>query len=432
MKRYLARLRELTLLIVEDDDFQRIALIKIIKKIGVTNVIGASNGKEALKIINNQPIDIIICDLSMPTMDGLELIRFLGLNHFKGSIMLSSAMDESLIRSASNMAKGYVLNVIGAITKPLQPVVLLKCLMKHFLPRSQTTALQPTFNITAKDLEKAIKDKEIVPFFQPQVCFETGEFISVEALARWQHSKFGLISPIAFIQVAEDNDLMVELTELIYTKSINKLSSLPNTFDKLALSINISPKSISDDIIQYLLLNLDTRINNRARKITLEITEHGSIEEHQKAIEALSRLRMHGFSLALDDFGTGNSTMEQVSNFPFTELKIDKSFVDNMLNDPNSLIIIESCVNLAKRLKLKIVVEGVENLKQWEILKRLGCDLCQGYFVAKPVPITRLESTIEHWNKKYACMMQSKLDTKSLKNENTSSLDNNSLPLLAM
>lgn len=401
MSKYLNALKKITILVVEDHKFQRLTLVQMINKLEVKEVLSASDGEEALNIVRNRNIDIVISDLSMPKMDGLALMRHLSNADYKGSIIVSSAMDDGLIRSASNMAKSYDLNLLGAIGKPLNPTKLLKCLITHFSNQQGTTRSQSQFQLTSSEVENAIANEEIVPHFQPQVSFKTGKLVGVEALARFNHPTFGVIGPNAFIHIAEANNLIGELTELMYVKSLKQLDQLPKAFAKLKLSINVSPTSLTDDIIQYLLLNLCAKNNKTTREITIEITEQASFSEYKVALEVLSRLRMNGFNLSLDDFGTGYSTIENMSLFPFTELKIDKSFVDNIDTDPNALFIVESTIELAKKLKLQTVAEGVETESQWRLLSGLGCDVCQGYYVAKPLLVEQLIPAMKNWHQKY-------------------------------
>ncbi|MBU2970127.1 EAL domain-containing response regulator [Pseudoalteromonas sp. C2R02] len=401
MEKYIRALKKLSVLVVEDDHFQQTALVHMINRLHIHDVETASDGIFALEILSNRNVDIIICDLSMPNMDGLALIRELSEQNFTGSVLLSSAMDRSLIRSATNMINTYGLKLLGAINKPAEPKTLLKYLLSHYQIKKNKLNENLSIKLTHNEIEQAIKNQDLVPFFQPQICMETGNIISVESLVRLKHPKYGVLSPIAFLDAIEENNMMAELTEIMYLTSINSMAKLPVTLKHLNLSINISASSLNNNIVEYLLLNLETDHIMQQRKITLEITEQVCIAEYKSAIEILSRLRMRGFDLAVDDFGTGYSTMEQISQFPFNEMKIDRAFVSKMDSEESAYIIVESCILLAKNLGLRIVAEGVENIHQWKLLKELRCDVAQGYFISKPVPIENLHIVNEKWQKQF-------------------------------
>ena len=402
MKEHIGKLARLNVLVVEDDKFQRLALMQLLKRIGILNIVPAEDGQQAIEKTKQQSFDIILCDLSMPNMDGLALIHQLGDNNFTGSILLCSAMDESLLRSSTSMAKELKINVLGAMCKPVEPVKLLRNLLKHFEVKQQSSERNFSFELTREDLDNAFTNQQIVPYFQAQVCLKTGALLGYEALARWQHPTYGLIPPDSFIALAEKSEQIIELTEIVFRRSIEQLNLLPEALSAVKLAVNISPKNLENDVVQAMIFNLDKKLNsNKKQKITIEVTEQSAIKSMSRALEVLSRFRMHGFNLSIDDFGTGYSTMEQISQLPFNELKIDRSFVSKMDTDTNALIIVESCIRLAKRLKLKTIAEGVENSRQWHLLVRLGCDYCQGYYIAKPEPIERLPLAINNWKKTY-------------------------------
>jgi EAL domain-containing protein (putative c-di-GMP-specific phosphodiesterase class I)/FixJ family two-component response regulator len=405
MKEHKGKLASLNILVVEDDKFQRLAIIQILKRIGVKSIEPAEDGQQAIAKIKHQTFDIILCDLSMPNMDGLALIRQLGDNNFSGSIIMCSAMDESLLRSSSSMAKGWNINVLGAMSKPVEPVKLLKNLLKHFDVKQKRSEQNFTFELNHQDLDTAFIHQQILPYFQAQVCLKTGDLLGYEALVRWQHPTYGLIAPDNFIPLAEQTNQIIELTEVVFRLSLEQLNSLPETLSAVKLAINISPKNLDNNVVQSMLLSLDKKLNNKKQVITIEVTEQSAIKCMSSALEVLSRFRMHGFNISMDDFGTGYSTMEQISQLPFNELKIDRAFVSKMDTDASALIIVESCIRLAKKLKLKTIAEGVENSLQWHLLERLGCDYCQGYFISKPEPIELLPLAIDSWNRNYQIML---------------------------
>ncbi|WP_019027626.1 EAL domain-containing response regulator [Colwellia piezophila] len=401
MENNIRKLFGLNVLVVEDDSFQRHALTQILKRVGVITIMSATDGEEALELIKSHAFDVVICDLSMPNMDGLALIRRLSECDYKGSILLLSAMEESLLRSAAKMVDIFNLNMLAALSKPVKPAELTKALLKHFEQSQHSQNTKPTIELSAQELDIALAQQKIMPYFQPQVSLHDGTLLGFESLARWQHPSYGLVAPDYFIELAEKTDQIHQLTELMFRESICQLNTLSDMPSPVKLAINVSHKNLESNAIQTLLINLDKNLNNKNHKITIEITEQTTTKNPAMALEVISRFRMHGFNMSIDDFGTGYSSMEQLSELPFNELKIDRQFVGKMDTDKNALIIVESCIRLAKRLKLKTIAEGVENATQWRLLKRLGCDYCQGYLISKPVPVEQISEKMNAWYKTY-------------------------------
>lgn len=399
------RFQNITVLVVEDDSFQSLALVQLLKRIGIIKIMSATDGQEALAVISQYKIDIIICDLSMPNMDGLALIRCMSERDFQGSVLLLSAMEECLLRSAAKMATMFNLNILGAIAKPVDPSTLQRYLLTHFDQGINVAKNGLLVEITPQEMDVAFVQHQLRPYFQAQVSLKDGSLHGFESLVRWQHSKYGLLTPDSFLELVEQSDHTLELTELMFQESIKALNQMPKPLCETKIAINILPKNLLDSGFQSMMMTLSNQLNDRKKSVTVEVTEQNAIENPAMALEVLSRLRMHGFNLSIDDFGTGYSTMEQLSKLPYSELKIDREFVSAMDTDPEALIIVESCIRLAKKLKLETVAEGVENSRQWLILKQLGCDYCQGYFVSKPIPPEAIPEQMKNWEKKHRALV---------------------------
>lgn len=388
-------LEQLKILVVEDHHFQRITLVKMASCLNVERVDSVSDGKQAIEKIAQYEFDIIICDLMMPNMDGLAVLRAIKTLSFSGAIIISSAMDKSLHRAVKNLAYEYKLNLLGTLTKPASKVSLTQ-LFTFYCSQNSVKQQQPIcYQFSQQEIDSAILAGQFVPFFQPQVDFNTGELYGLECLVRWQHPTKGIISPFYFLDYMEKNGLLVDLTERLFEKSIKQLDLLPEEIRRTRLSLNLSPDCISNDLLGKLLLQYKEK--GVSRPITLEVTESSMIAEPAIALENLTRLRMHGFKIAIDDFGTGYSSMKQLSYFPFNEFKLDKSFIQDCLTDINCQLIVESSLKLAKKLGLITIAEGVESKEQWLFLQELGFDVCQGYFSARPMPAVELPQWYNNW-----------------------------------
>ncbi|MEM0548807.1 MULTISPECIES: EAL domain-containing response regulator [Aeromonas] len=390
---------ELVIMVVEDHAFQRKALMHQIRDLGYQQLLEARDGQEALELCQRHSVDILFCDLRMPGMDGMALLRRLSLGGFSGGIILSSALEDDVVEAVLRMSAAYGLQVLGRIEKPSSKQQL-KVLIESWSPRQEQAQKEDGHRLGLDELRRALDDDQIVPWYQPKVSFATGEWVGMEALARWQHPEYGLVSPGRFIPLAENNGLIDQLTEIIINKSLRDGHLWEETGLSLNLSMNLSTTSLIEGDLCNSLIAQCLRWSINPELITLEVTESSFVQDVGKSLEVLTRLRMHGFGLSIDDFGTGYSSMQQLALLPFTELKLDRSFVDRCYADPSRLAIIESSIELARKLGLKSVAEGVEDELTWQQLAKLGCDVCQGFFSARPMPRSELQEWHRSWQER--------------------------------
>ena len=372
-------------MVVEDHAFQREALMHQIRGLGYTHLLEAQDGLGALELCQYHRVDILFCDLRMPGMDGMELLRRLSQGGFEGGVILCSALKEDVVDAVLHMSSVYGLQVLGRIDKPTCQQQI-RQLIGAWRPQQERTQEERGHNLSLDELSQALEQGQVLPWYQPKLDFGTGQWVGMEALARWQHPKYGLISPARFIPLAENNGLIDRLTKVIIRQSMRDSHLWAQTGLSLNLSMNLSTTSLIEGDLCNILLNQCQRWSINPELITLEVTESSFVKELGKSLEVLTRLRMHGFGLSIDDFGTGYSSMQQLALLPFTELKLDRSFVDRCYEDPSRLAIIESSIELARKLGLKTVAEGVEDEATWQLLASLGCDQCQGFFSARPMP----------------------------------------------
>ena len=376
----------LRILVAEDHNFQRKAVVHMLNSMGIEKVLQASNGKRALEMLQREPVDIVLSDLDMPEMDGMEFIRHLAKQHLGISIIIMSSMDGALITSVDKMARSYGHRVLGAVEKPLFLEQLKQLLMLHQQAQKktvQTTA--PAVSFTLEDVLQAVRENQFEPFLQPKVVLKTGRLIGAEALVRWIHPELGVIGPYAFISLLEQSGNMEELTFLMLEKTAGVSRMLQDKGHALAMSVNLSLSSLSDTTLAERIMQVVRRAEVDPHHVILEVTESAAMTDVAHALENLARLRMHGFGLSIDDYGTGFSSMQQLTRVPFSELKIDRSFVTDCATNHSLRVIIESSIDMARKLRVKSVAEGVETQEEWDMLKSMSCDVAQGYFIAKPM-----------------------------------------------
>jgi diguanylate cyclase (GGDEF)-like protein len=260
--------------------------------------------------------------------------------------------------------------------------------------RDPAASLHRYGQLAPGDLRRALSDQQLFLAYQPQISSYTGVVTGFEALVRWQHPELGTIMPGHFISMAESCALIDELTDRVLDLGLGWLSrSFPganadadrSTAD-VTLSINISAASLCDHDFVAAALRACERHHIDPCRLILEVTEAGAMRDPAATLDQLTRMRIKGFQLSIDDFGTGFSSMLQLARLPFSELKVDKSFVTTAVHSVESRAVVRSVVELGRSLGLRTVAEGVENVTTLEFLKGIGCDSVQGYFIARPMP----------------------------------------------
>jgi EAL domain-containing protein (putative c-di-GMP-specific phosphodiesterase class I) len=374
-------------LVVEDDDFQRRTVARMLHSLGAREVQEVSDGRQALASIQGAaPADLVVCDLDMPAMDGMEFMRHLGQANSAVSVIIASAQEPSLLNSVKKMAREYGVRLLGVIEKPVTLKGLEDLIARHKRPKPQpagASAGAPSFSLD--QILHGVQEKQFEPFFQPKVGLATGRILGAEALARWRHPEHGLVGPNAFIAQLEQSGKIDELTLLMLEKAALACRAWRERGMEQTVSVNLSLVSLADTMLADLITETVRSAGLDPRHMILEITETAAMTEVAPALENLARLRMRGFGLSVDDYGTGFSSLRQLTRAPFTELKIDQSFVAGCAANDSSRAIVESSVEMARRLDIKSVAEGVETQADWDVLKATGCDMAQGYFIAKPM-----------------------------------------------
>lgn len=385
------KIADLSFLVVEDNEFQRETLMATLTLSKAKNVYSASNGQRALELLAalDTRVDVIITDLEMPTMDGMEFVRHVSTGGFRNSVIIASGLDDRLLASVETMARVYGINLLGVIRKPITLATLEPLLGRHVPPGPRLKVPpQRKFAFTLDEITDGLEEKQFDAVFQPKVELATRRVVGAEALARWRHPRHGIVYPAAFIQILEDTGKIDELLWLMFRRSAALCGTLNAVGKKGACSVavNLSLKSLGNVDLTNRLAAIAQGYNVEPGQMCLEITESAATTDVGAALENLTRLRMKGFGLSIDDFGTGYSSMQQLTQIPFTELKIDQSFVMSAVTHESAKVILSSSLQLAKDLNILAVAEGVETRAQWDLLTELGCDLAQGYFIAKPMP----------------------------------------------
>ncbi|NOX76313.1 MAG: EAL domain-containing response regulator [Gammaproteobacteria bacterium] len=343
---------------------------------------------------------IVLLDLKMPQLDGVEVIREMAARKITARIVLISGYDSGVLHSAQQLAKAHRLNVVDRLTKPVMMKDLktvLANLEPHQIPNNTSGDLRDGA-ISVSELREAIRSEQLELHYQPQINMKSGELVGAEALVRWRHPHRGLVFPNQFVPFAENNHLIGDLTARVIRMAVEQTRYWGENNLKLRVSVNVSAENISSLALPEQLSRQVEQHQLDPSMLTLEVTESALMNQRITSLDILTRLRMKGFKLSIDDFGTGYSSLSQLHRIPFTELKIDQGFVMDIDHDEESRAIVETCVMLGHKLKMNTVAEGVETQKVWDLLKEMGCETAQGYFIARPMPADKLLS----WYDKYS------------------------------
>jgi diguanylate cyclase (GGDEF)-like protein len=244
------------------------------------------------------------------------------------------------------------------------------------------------------DLRRGIENGELVLHYQPKINVQTGQFYGVEALVRWQRSPDALVYPCDFIEIAEENDLIVRIGDWVLQTACDQLQSWHDQGFKINVAINLSAKQFFDSDLLGSVRGCLERKSFDARSLTLELTESLLMADANAAVEVLGQLKALGPRISIDDFGTGYSSLSYLKKFPLDELKIDRAFIMEVTKDPKDKAIVAAVTYMAHQLGLSVVAEGVEESIQLDFLREAGCDIYQGYFFSRPVSADALTAML--------------------------------------
>ena len=393
-----SRFASIAVLLVDDDDYQRQLLSKMLRVIGVAEIHQAASAAAALEIAAtlSARLDVVISDLDMPDVDGMEFLRLLAEQKLDAAVLIVSGKHESILRSVEVMAKEYGLPMLGTVAKPAT-VTALGDKLSAFLQRPRAKTHGGMAMMSKEEVLQGLERGQFEPFFQPKVDLESGRIIGAEALARWRHPVRGILPPGTFIGVAEQHGLIDRLTWALLERCAVQVRRWCDAGLELKVSINFSQVSLADTQISNQVIETLSRHAVSPERFIIEVTETMAMTDVARTLESLSRLRMNGFGLSIDDFGTGHSSLQQLSRVPYTELKIDQAFVTGAATQPHLRAVLESSADIAKKLGLACVGEGVETRDDWNCLQQAGCQIGQGYYIAKPMDAERFSIWVPDW-----------------------------------
>lgn len=385
------------ILALDDEPFMLKLLQRTLAQLGYVQVTACDSARTALQGMDHPDgvPDLILLDLNMPEMDGIEFMRQLVARRYVGALILVSGEDEQILQSVEKLVRAHQMTTLGHLAKPVQPEALAALIDKWEPARDRRRTARTAF--VADDIRAAIADGELVNHYQPAVAVATGALVGVEALVRWSHPVAGLVFPDQFIGIAEAHGLIGDLTRAVLVAALAQAKAWRNAGLTLQVSVNISTEDLAGLDFPDLVTGYAEEAGVPTTSVVLEVTESRLMSKVVTGLDVLTRLRLKRFRLSIDDFGTGHSSLAQLRDIPFDELKVDRSFVHGAATDARLRAIYGASLGMGKELGMTVVAEGVEDRADWAFLRRTGCDLAQGYFIAKPMRAAQLPAWLAHW-----------------------------------
>ncbi len=391
----------LRILVLDDESFMLKLIGRVLANLGFSQVKSFDSGRAALESFDrpNDPPDLILLDLNMPEMDGIEFVRHLVERLYNGSLILISGEDERMLLTAVKLVRAHQLSVLGHLHKPVKPEAL-SALLDNWKPPSPGNPRAANKVYGADAVRNAINNNELVNYYQPKVLVTTGRVVGVETLVRWRHPVDGMVLPDQFIGMAEKYGLIDDLTRVVMTGALAQTKIWQDAGLALRVAVNVSMDNLASLGFPDFLAGLTANAGVSPQEVVLEVTESRLMPDLRAPLEILTRLRLKRFQLSIDDFGTGHSSLSQLRDIPFDELKIDRGFVHGACSNERVRAIYNASLSLARQLGMEIVAEGVEDRDDWDYLRQTGCDLAQGYFIAKPMPAADLPAWMDAWQER--------------------------------
>lgn len=383
---------------VVDDDPDMLALMRaMLLDAGATRVTGVPDAQQAIARIREpgSDFDVVISDLNMPHVDGIQLLRQLAAVKYVGGVVLLTAEDLRILQAADTLAQAHGLHMLGVLTKPVGREHL-QAVLARVGQRPVVTPRQYP-RLTRREVRAAMDQGHFQAYFQPQVGAATGRLSGMESLVRWEHPEHGVIPAGAFVMMVEESELAPAITRLMLEQAMRVGRHFRDPAQMPRVSVNVPMRVLHDLAFADLVQVLADASGYPLNRLVLEITESQLMGQVTTTLDTLIRLRLKGVQLAVDDFGTGYSNMAQLKQAPISELKVDRSFVLAGLEDAQGRVILEAAITLGRNLGLRVIAEGIENQAAWDLVRDLGADEVQGDFVGAPMSDAALGAWLADW-----------------------------------
>lgn len=366
------------ILIVDDDPDFRTFFRSVAEGLGFVAA-EAGNLAQFTAVYDRLEPTAIMLDLTMPETDGIEYLRNLAKRGCTAPILLVSGQDERVLATAERLGRLFGLTMHGSLQKPMRVAALEATLQQVWLDST---------GVTPETLDRAIRGNELVLNFQPKVDLQSGKLfpiIGCEVLVRWLHPTLGLLSPDAFIPLAEEVGLIESLDDFVLRQTIAQLGIWRQTGINACAAVNLSPSQLTDLDLPDRIAGLLAEADLDPSLLMVEITEQAAMADVALATDILTRLRLKNIAVALDDFGAGYSSLVEMYRMPLSELKLDRSLIVDMADSNDARTVVKALVALTRELDLSVCAEGIETIESARFLQDIGCAKGQGFYFSKPL-----------------------------------------------
>ncbi|MEA3158346.1 MAG: hypothetical protein QOK44_5935 [Betaproteobacteria bacterium] len=304
---------ELSVLVIEDQDLQQEMIVEMVRRLNTKDVYSAADSKTALEVVSSSSVDVIMYDIDMPAIDGLEFMRQLSEGGVRSSVIIASSIPPQLLAATEAMTRSYGIDLRGVIQKPITQAAL-ETLLVRPAARPRKAELGPAA-FTVGDIMDGLQQDQFEPFFQPRVELATRRVVGAEALARWCHPQQGVIPPSAFVRLLEEAGKIDDLMWVMLQKGVALCAALKAAGVDSLIAVKLSLKSLSNAELAERVTEIVEAGRVEPAKICFEIAESAATTDDRAALQNLARLPQKGFLLSIDDFGTGHATLNSSSAF---------------------------------------------------------------------------------------------------------------------
>jgi EAL domain-containing protein (putative c-di-GMP-specific phosphodiesterase class I) len=384
-----------SILIVEDHPFQHLYLHHLFSELGEFHLESARDGEEALARLKKHEFDLVLTDLLMPGMDGVQFIQGLATLHSRPALAIMSAASRRMLMGASLVARNLGVKVIGLISKPVKPTAL-RSLTDQLIGLRHATLPLPTPGIGRQAILEAFDNGELQAWFQPKKALANGRIVAAEALIRWMHPEHGLLLPGMFLPTLKAFDLEDRLLWRVLEQAINAQAQWRLRGYDIPVSINLPTHLLNSHDLADRILEFVLEHQGIPGKICFELMECSVPQDISNFYAGACRLRIKGFGLSQDDFGKGYSSYLNLVSTPFTELKIDRALVQGCNDNEELAQALTSIVALGRQLGLTVVAEGVETAQELALLRKIDCTQVQGFLISHAVSSDQFQQLLTH------------------------------------
>jgi EAL domain-containing protein (putative c-di-GMP-specific phosphodiesterase class I) len=384
------KLTQNRLLVVDDEPAICKAIARIAEPLGFA-VRSLNRSAEVPAVLAEYLPSLVILDLKMPDCDGVQLLQQLRESQCDARVIVISGMDQRKLNTAEKLGQSLGLNMIGVLHKPIR---------RDDLERQLSVVLRDTNSVNVQDLRSAIVEQQLVVQYQPKIERNGSGWTigGAEALVRWMHPEHGLLLPGKFLPYIEEYGLMDSMTDLVLEKSVSQLAEWIGRGLTLKLAVNFAADVIDDVKFPERIAELLRKHDVPGHHLIIELTESAAMSDAVKAMDIFLRLCVNDINLSIDDFGTGFSSLQQLYQLPFDELKIDRMFVTGLPDDDEARTIVRATVEMAHALNIKVCAEGVETDAALKYLESVNCDRAQGFLISKALAAEEFERFVGEWN----------------------------------